>query len=120
MLLKKPISKNKEHSQKNTHAATSKFKKLTLKEYADKGLLKELFNSFCLPPRKQLGIETKQEWKLLARLHSKYLKQKEEEEQQLYQNLLSLDREEQDDVVQDNEFDIPALRMSSIRLIPAD
>jgi hypothetical protein len=32
---------------------------LTLQEYAERGLLKELFNSICLPSRKQLGIKTK-------------------------------------------------------------
>ena len=59
MLLKKPISKNKELSLINQHGSSSQRKKLTLKEYAERGLLKELFNGLCLPPRKQLGIKTK-------------------------------------------------------------
>ena len=59
MLLKKPISKNKELSLINQHASSSQRKKLTLKEYAERGLLKELFNTICIPSRKQLGIKTK-------------------------------------------------------------
>ena len=37
----------------------------------------------------------------------------------MYEKVLSLDREEQDDIVQEDHYDIPAPKISAIRLIPA-
>jgi hypothetical protein len=86
-LLKKGICKNKKPLIKENvkHSSSSKSKEdpendkikdstlpesemipddesegLTLHQYAERGLLKELFGNICLPPREQLGIETKE------------------------------------------------------------
>jgi hypothetical protein len=87
---------------------------VTLEEHANQNQLGAIFRQPILPPRRILGIETMQKYKLLARLHSRYLRERDMASLQVLEAIAPQDKS--DDEITEAEDETMVKRT---RLIPS-